>query len=271
VAERRQVFDIPPTEMEVTDHKMNSMSIFTPSGMNLHRVEQAAHNNALWCDAVCQAHDTPGVWQDGLWYNRQAVPRFYPNADTLRPNQGAALDAVLNQLPAHCAIKDSFRDLDLRHSGFQVAFEASWIWRPAIHPNHAATAFDARWGRVSDGEQLAQWEHIWAGWTADSTDMRPERVFLPGMLADQNIAFLVAWRDERICAGVIANLAAGVVGLSNLFVRDEDAAAVWAGAVTAIAALFPGLDLVGYESGEDLALAQSAGFEPIDMLRVWYR
>jgi len=256
------------------------MEQLASSEMDLHKAAQAARNNARWCDAVCQAHGTPGVWQDALWFNPRAVPRFYPNAVTLRPRQAQALGAMLNQLPAHCAVKDSFDDLRLGDAGFHLLFEASWLWRPAARPAPPAMTPDVRWVRVSDGEQLTHWERTWAGEPSGSVDAPPAsaRVFLPEMLADPTTAFLGAWQGEQMLAGVIANETAGVVGLSNLFVGDvdrdgshRDAAGIWAGSVAAIAALFPGRDLVGYERGDDLILARSAGFEPTGLLRVWAR
>jgi hypothetical protein len=30
----------------------------------------AAHNNAMWCDAVCRAHDHPGEFHGALWLTR---------------------------------------------------------------------------------------------------------------------------------------------------------------------------------------------------------
>ena len=239
--------------------------------MGLHRVQQAARNNALWCDAVCQVHGTLGVWTDALWFNRGMAPRFYPNAITLRPNQGNALGAVLDQLPIHCAVKDSFNDLSLGNAGFQVLFEASWLWRAAAAVIPPVAALDMRWMRVSDEEQLTRWELAWGGISAVPGYTLSERIFLPALLADPNIAFLAAWQGEQLRAGVIANQGAGVVGLSNLFAHDGDAAVTWAGAVAAIAAQFPGRDTVGYERGDDLALAQLSGFESIGPLRVWAR
>jgi hypothetical protein len=231
----------------------------------------AARNNALWCDAVCRARGTPGVWTDAVWFNRHAVPRLYPNAVTLRPDQGHALGAVLDQLPAHCAIKDSFHDLCLGDAGFDVLFEACWLWRSAASPALASMHPGMCWERVSSEEQLTRWEEAWGGIPSSSADAAPERIFLPALLADRNIAFLAIWRGEQIRAGVIANQGGGVVGLSNLFARDYDATAAWAGAVMAIRTLFPAHDMVDYESGDDLDLARSTGFEPISSLRVWVR
>jgi hypothetical protein len=42
-------------------------------------------------------------------------------------------------------------------------------------------------------------------------------------------------------------------------------------AVTAAASHFPGLPLVGYEHGDDLALALAGGFTALGPLRIWTR
>jgi len=46
---------------------------------------------------------------------------------------------------------------------------------------------------------------------------------------------------------------------------------LWRSAVRAVAALRPGLPVVGYESGEDLAAAREAGGRVLGPLRVWTR
>ena len=48
-------------------------------------------------------------------------------------------------------------------------------------------------------------------------------------------------------------------------------ALLWRSAVRAVAALRPGLPVVGYESGEDLAAAREAGGRVLGPLRVWTR
>jgi hypothetical protein len=70
---------------------------------------------------------------------------------------------------------------------------------------------------------------------------------------------------------IIANRTDTVVGLSNLFAPSEDSVAFWAGCVATAQATFPGLPLVGYESGVDLACAEAVGFEKLQSLRVWGR
>jgi len=68
-------------------------------------------------------------------------------------------------------------------------------------------------------------------------------------------------------AGVIANRSNSVVGLSNAFGLDHD----WGPAVQAVCERFPGLAMVGYEHGSDLAAARAAGFVSVGPLRVWLR
>ncbi|MFV2085151.1 hypothetical protein [Micromonospora sp. LOL_021] len=74
----------------------------------------------------------------------------------------------------------------------------------------------------------------------------------------------------RRAGGFVLTCAGDVVGLSNLFAADSGHwSDVWAAAINEAAVHFPGLPLVGYEQGDDLARARESGFEPVDALRVW--
>lgn len=68
----------------------------------------------------------------------------------------------------------------------------------------------------------------------------------------------------------VVNRSETVVGVSSVVTADgaspDD---TWAALVTTIAERCPGLPLVGYESGDDLATACRAGFEPLGPLRIW--
>jgi hypothetical protein len=68
---------------------------------------------------------------------------------------------------------------------------------------------------------------------------------------------------------VVAHVCGPVVGLSNLTGDPIDIA--WADAVNAVAALHPGLPMVGYETADDLPPALRAGFTPTGPLRVWIK
>lgn len=250
--------------------------------MTLSRVEQAARNNAIWCDTICRVHGAAGEFQEDVWFNRNPVPRFYPNVVTLSNQRPAAAqlthvqELVAAILPDHWAIKDSFAELDLAVLAFQLFFEATWIWRAPSTPLPKAHDHGIHWARLRDAAQLTQWESAWSGTPAHSNttgnSSTPEPpLFLPALLADPNIAFIAAYQGNEIIAGAIANRSDAVVGLSNLFAPAEDSVSFWAGCVATAQASCPGLPLVGYESGADLVLAEAVGFEKLQSLRVWGR
>ncbi len=255
--------------------------------MTTDRAALCARNNALWCDAVCRAHGVPGEFVGGLWLNRQPVPRFYSNAITLSPKDPAGQRAWVEHLMTRRAgfsVKDSFAALDLSDLGFDVLFEATWLWREAgVHPTFGSDADQVRhtqesathqelaWSVVTDAAGLARWEAAWAGLHAGQVVPGSERVFRRGLLREAGVALLAGARDGQVVAVAAANQTGEVVGLSNVFAPAEDAAMAWAGAVAFAAGLFPGRPLVGYERGDDLAQARAVGFVPVGPLRVWVR
>ncbi|WP_433306409.1 hypothetical protein ACQP2F_20715 [Actinoplanes sp. CA-030573] len=208
--------------------------------MNL--LPAAVRNNAEWCALVCRTHGVASRFGDRAWRAEGQPPPFYPSAITLTPDAAAA-----DVLPAS-SVKDSYAALDL--DGFTPLFEARWIHRPA--PSRVPGPL-AR--RVATPAELREWHAQWG-----SGD-----VFRPALLDDPAVAVLAV--DSR--GGAVLNRAAGVVGVSNVFaVVPADIDGVWSATVHAAAALFPGLDLVGYEHGDDLTTALAAGFAPIGPLRV---
>ena len=234
-----------------------------------------ARNNALWCDAVCRAHGRPGEFQAGLWFNRQPVPRFYSNAITLSPKdpvgQRAWVAHLMTRRPGF-SVKDSFVTLDLSGLGFDVLFEATWLWHDPVGRSFlSASHQELSWSVVQDAAGLSRWEAAWAGLHAGQAVPGSERIFRHGLLHEPGVALLAGTRDGQIVAVAAANQTGEVVGLSNVFAPATEAAECWAGAVAFAAALFPGRPLVGYERGDDLARAQAAGFVPVGPLRVWER
>jgi hypothetical protein len=241
------------------------------------RAEQAARNNARWCDTICRAHSRLGEFLDDLWLCRQETPRFYPNVVTLSRARGSAAQlAYIQELMAleiasDWAVKDSFCSLDLAPLAFRLLFEAAWIWRSPALPAPDDSISGVRWASVCDPLDLAAWETAWSGPPADDQSTALPRIFLPALLADDTIAVIAAYQGQRIIAGAIVNHTENVVGLSNVFGPADTTAQVWAGCVAAAIAAFPGLPLVGYEGGRDLAVAQVLGFEVLEPLRVWLR
>ena len=230
-------------------------------------VADAARNNAAWCSAVCGAHGSPGEFVDAYWRTRAAAPTYYPNLVTLAPEPALALAGVREleraRPSASWAIKDSFGTLPLEHAGFDLLFEADWIVRPAS-PRRGPVA--ARWCSVQSESELAAWENAWG----QSVGQAP--IFLPALLRRKEIAILAARdRDGEIVAGVVANRAANSVGITNLFLRGAEGESTRAECIEAVADAFPGLPLVGYESGQDLADSHALGFSSLGSLRVWVK
>ncbi len=236
------------------------------------KIKLAARNNALWCDAVCRAHGGITEMTEHVWFNRVNSPPFYPNVDTLtkegRAAQMGAIQTLLDSpLSKGWGVKDSFCTLDLAPLGFWQLFEAQWLWcdpERALENAPENNMDDVQWTTVQNPEALRAWEAAWRG-----PDDPPLNLFLPALLENPDIAFLAAARDGQIVAGAVANRTGDVVGLSNVFTPPGEKVPFWAGAIAVVHHKFPDLPLVGYESGEELALAQSLGFETLGLLRVW--
>ncbi|MEU7277367.1 hypothetical protein AB0A69_01010 [Streptomyces sp. NPDC045431] len=237
--------------------------------------EAAARNNAEWCDAMCRAHGLPGgTFGDRAWTHPRRTPPYYPDAVTLAPGASdteirAMLDAVDRSTPG-CSVKDSFAELDLTPHGFEVLFEGQWIHRPAALA--APGPVTRAWEPVETVAELAAWQTAWNG--GDRMDL-----FRPALLADPATTVLAGRAgDGRIVAGAVVSRTAatatatadataattGVVGVSNLFGPDA-----WPGCLAAIADRWPGMPVVGYEHGDDLAAALRHGFKATGPLRVW--
>jgi hypothetical protein len=188
-----------------------------------------------------------------MWVNAEPVPRFYPNAATLAHDEAAlaeqrgTIDILLkSNLPGRWAVKDSFNTLDLSRRGFEPLFDAQWIRQLPLLI--ARTSSGLAWERARWGE-----------------------AFPPALFEDENFAMFAGRRDGAIVAGGMFYRAENVVGLSNVVAEPADSVAVFRDLASLAANTFPGLSLVGYESGNELKSAQGAGFEAGDALRIWVR
>ena len=150
-----------------------------------------------------------------------------------------------SNLPGRWAVKDSFNTLDIARLGFEVLFEASWIRKA-----------ESKAGMMVSG---LSWERVKPG--GDS--------FPASLFSDGNFAMFSGRRGGAIVAGGTLYRADGVVGISNVVADADEEPAVWRDLSVLAAATFPGLALVGYESGDELKAARKAGFEIGDPLRIW--
>lgn len=227
-------------------------------------VPSAARNNAAWCEAICSTHGSPGEWTAGYWLTRAPAPPYYPNLVTLAPVVQpvlGALEALEPRGPSGSfAVKDSFGILPLGARGYEVLLEAAWIARDA-RPSSPSPG--RHWIRVGSEDELAAWEAAWG------ESLGQPRIFLPAVLRRPELAILAALdAGGAIVAGVVVNRSDDGAGVTNFFAR-HDRAAFRSESVTAAAAAFPGLPLLGYESGRDLADCEALGFQRLGTLRVW--
>lgn len=222
----------------------------------------AAHNNAEWCAAMSRSHGLTGEFGTDAWAAPSRTPLYYPDAVTLIPGADrVALVSRIDTIAPGASVKDSFADLNLTEAGFQVLFEAQWIHRPA---GAHVLAPDLSWDMAGDPDALRAWALAWDGGDGNADLFRPE-------LLDDPATFVLAGQssDGRVVAGAVASRSDQVVGVSNVFALDGGPDAAWPGVLSAVDRLFPTLPVVGYEQGEDLAIAVRHGFEPVGPLRIW--
>lgn len=168
-------------------------------------------------------------------------------------------------------VKDSFCNLNLAALDFSVMFEASWTGLESIKPAAGGALPGMRWTRVSSAAEAAEWEAGWRGHSNNHNARPGQSQFPAALFADPRLAFFAGRRGREVIAGGVAHRTAGVVGLSNVFVRAGDPAGAWAGLLKCMNDAFTGLPVVGYERGDELESAMAVGFEPIGPLRVWQR
>lgn len=92
-------------------------------------------------------------------------------------------------------VKDSFCSLYLAPLDFVVWLNAEWIYRPASLAALDVHIVGLTWRKVKSETDLTIWEAAW-----NSSNEEPVHIFKPSLLADNNIAFLAAYANERIVA-----------------------------------------------------------------------
>lgn len=137
-------------------------------------------------------------------------------------------------------------------------FSATWIHRPAY--GAAEQRFAPGWSTVSDEQGLAAWNAL-----HDTTD-----VLLPPLLRRGHFRILARYDGGQLVAGAVARLGSGVVEVSNVFAVPGHQLD-WSLLASAMQHLWPGRPFVGYERGDRLREAESAGFAKVGPMRVWVR
>ncbi|WP_086994277.1 hypothetical protein [Rhizobium sullae] len=231
----------------------------------------AVRNNALWCNAVCEAQGAPGEFSATLWLHRQGTPRFYPDAITLTGGDTAreqeeAIAVLIRSRKGGWGVKDSYAALNLAPLGFEILFEAEWLGIEA-DKIHAPEDPSLTWKRIATADELDLWEKAWGA--GDPPQATP--IFAEPLLRNPDIAFFATFEGKALEGGGILNRQADVVAHSNVFAIKSRKRAIRAGLVQKAAEIFPGTPVVGYEHGDDLSDALELGFTSLGPLRVWVR
>jgi hypothetical protein len=240
--------------------------------MDVELVEEAARNNAEWCDVVCGTHGIKGAFADDAWTSTQRTPPLYPDAVTLA--RGVSVEGLLTRVDAtaEVSVKDSFAELDLAADGFEVLFDATWVRRPSARVTASMATSTSNgnghvaWRTVSAPGAFATWLFAWSRFNPGQ-----ERVLLPALLDDPSVSVLAGMRDDEVVAGGVINRSGTCLGISNVFDGTGDALATLDGFADAAAGVAPGLPVVGYVSPEAIEAVAQVGFSPVAPLRVWMR
>jgi hypothetical protein len=263
-------------------------------------LEQAARENAEWCEAVARSHGVRSRFTADAWLASTRTPASFPDAVTLRASAGRG---ILRDIDASsgCSVKDSFAALDLSDDGFEVLFDARWIFR-APGPERAGDAAartntDGMVWSVLDPADLGDWSALHSNVTTSdhgsgdrntgdrntgdrNTSDRgsgdrstgDRGTFRPSILVEPGVVFLRADVENSLVAGAVLSHTGAVVGISNVVTTQGIADdALWRGLTDQVSGRFPGLAMVGYESGADLIAPLDAGFTELGDLRVWTR
>jgi hypothetical protein len=225
------------------------------------RVQEAALNNAEWCHAFCRTHGIAGRFDADAWSSAQRTPPFYPDAVSLVSGCSAARLVSRVDASPGCSVKDSFADLDLSASGFEVLFTAEWLCRVQARDRNLSKD----WLPVVGGEELERWEAAWG----ESPAPRP--FFRRELLTDTRIKIFARVDGAQLRAGAIANRGRNIIGLTNVFDAEGDLESAWSESASAAQAIWGPMPIVGYDEGESLEAAHRAGFTTIGSLAIWNR
>lgn len=231
------------------------------------RINLAARNNALWCDAVACSHGVATTTDADAWTASTRTPPYYPDAVTLSPTVGEYDVLARVDDSDGCSVKDSWSRLDLSIEDFARLVVGEWVWLAPSAPLTPPSG--PTWRRVTTPTEMATWVRAWA------SDPEAEAILRPALLDEPGVHVLAghasADRDAPIVSGAIVNVTGEVAGLGNVFSRDGDTERVWAAAALAAREVVGGIPLVGWEAGAGVDAAVAAGCERLGPLSVWLK
>lgn len=228
------------------------------------RIAQMAANNAAWINMAVSALGISGEFTPVLWQNVNDMPPIFPNADTLGGTIAQKMSAIEQLVETRSgrvvAIKDSWAELDLSPLGFDILFEAHWLYR---HPHPLPIPqSDLDIEPITTADRL----HDFA-LACNGPDI-PTEVYSPSLLNTPEITWLAGQKDRQIIAGVTAVKAEGLNGINNYFGEsDLHKQHIIAAAIN----VFPDLPASTYTRTSSVPLFLDLGFETVGNLRIWLR
>lgn len=221
------------------------------------QVDMAVLNNAIWCGLVCDTHGIAQTSREHVWGLLSEAPAFYP--DIITVSRVVTTEEVMDFIGSReiSSIKDSYANLDMLAVGFNILFEAEWIYHATVVD---MDNIQTPWRVITTEEELSQWTFA----------SGLEGVIKSDLLQHKDVKIFIHENNGEI-SGFIANLGADVVGISNVFSAVHTNESLWIDIVRIVSTEFPGLPMVGYEQNGDLAAALSSGWTSIGPLRVWIK
>lgn len=219
-------------------------------------VDKAVLNNIVWCGIVCDLHGLTQTSNEHVWGLLSKAPELYP--DVITSSRHATSEEVKDFIGNReiFSIKDSFANLDMVPFGFEILFEAKWIY----HALDADVDFvQSAWTVVTTETDLAQW----------TSASGLQKVIKPDLLKQKDVKIFMHKELNGEISGFITNFSANTVGISNVFSNSKKS--VWSDIVKIVSAHFPGIPMVGYEDGDALTAALLSGWSSIGPLRVWIK
>lgn len=215
----------------------------------------AVANNIAWCAAVCRASGIGSSTHGDVWVVDGQAPARYPAVVTLRPGADRAEVARLASQSGG-AVKDSFDDVDLAEAGCTRLFTATWY---GLRRDELQRAPRGECTTAGSAEGLAQWSM-----ESGVGDVLPERLLhVPGFSA------LLVRHEQQVVAGATVLKTNGFAGVTNMFMREVDPAAVWSTLARHLFADTHVEAVGGYEQGQDLEAVLQAGAAGLGELSVW--
>lgn len=219
---------------------------------------EAVLNNAAWCDAVASSHHISTHQDEFLWFSEKPMPPFYPNIITLKKGSSVVdrAESINQNLPSGWAIKDSFSELDLQHTGFNPVFDAHWYCRLPNQDVTLTNTLPHNVTSVSTPSELSRWVNAWGDGTG---------IFKFPLLESRFIELIYIERHGKIVAGMATNLSGHSVGISNIFGSSDEILSC----IAALIRKYPKRGIVGYGSKSELRTLSQLDFHTVGDLRVW--